>query len=153
MKQYFAKYLPVEGEIKVGDWVIHPGNPPSPITRSNISLVCSECRKAQLFLCSRDIQVGDIVWPKYLVFEDGSEGRPEGNWMHLSAITSGSFKVIGVMSSFATYVKEGDEFDQHEIQRFGRSYQKDGNKTAEETPYKSQYYDYYLIKGPCGHFH
>lgn len=128
MKKYFAKYLPVEGEIKPGDkfsdnqlgicirgkenpWVEWKGG----ITNLVID---EDHRKVKLFLCSRDIQVGDKVKTegiedrelKYidktgtLFFTNGDDCEP-----------TVCFKVIGEISPEATWIKEGDEFDGYEI--------------------------------------
>lgn len=60
MKKYFTKYIPADGEIKEGDMVLD--------TLSG-EIVCwwdgnnwdKYDKKVKLFLCSRDIQVGDTV--------------------------------------------------------------------------------------------
>lgn len=103
MKKYFAKYLPVEGEIKfpANIYCLSEG------LRLNCqSMVCPDCRLAKLFLCSRDIKVGDKV---------RSDKEPhieyelnDGNNRALL------FKVIGEISPEATWVKEGDDFDEDE---------------------------------------
>lgn len=79
MKKYFAKYLPVDGEIKKGDEYINSeikvGEPTYGKIYIGLPLVIEMghkgvgykdkdyfrkyMRKVKLFLCSRDIQVGD----------------------------------------------------------------------------------------------
>ena len=156
----FAKYLPVEGEIKEGDKFnsLYGELPGSQHTR--------------LFLCSRDIQVGDKFrklsnseieftaskvemgsgenyFPKEMLVWHTEDQLSW--WLKLSE----TFKVIGEISPEATYVKEGDEFDEEEIELwtgFGHF-----RKIERNNP------DYYLhakekgsifkILGPCKHFH
>jgi hypothetical protein len=88
MKKYFAKYLPVEGEIK----------------------------KVKLFLCSRNIEVGD----KY--YYNGTETDICDSEIRLEQIKEQEekhgqkrFKVIGEISPEAIWVKEEDGFDEDDI--------------------------------------
>lgn len=123
MKSYFAKYLPVEGEIKPGDLFECLdetfGHKPyeMPFEKEKQSTPCSKCRKVKLFLCSRDIQVGDEVHYNY---------NHDIKWivdkLFTTTLKSGSgehpintvYKVIGEISPDAK-VKEGDEFDEDQI--------------------------------------
>lgn len=130
MKPYFTKYLPVEGEIKEGQTGISINN--ATYTHFN-HLGKNYGKPAKLFLCSRDIQVGDNVFYKeeQTKFEkiDHDEGYPEwvfSNSQTYHAPTNGKiwdkeippFKVIGEISPEAlTYVKKGDEFDEESIKR------------------------------------
>lgn len=140
-KLYFAKYLPGEGEIKVGDKIRSEsfGHPPVTVTKISEdgsiywtdeldladpmgSYYGVRKEKAQkvgkLFLCSRDIQVGDTVHYKYdhslkwtvdkvfdTTFRSGSMESP------LNVV----YKVIGEISPEAVWIKEGDEFDEEDI--------------------------------------
>lgn len=74
MKPYFAKYLPIEGEIKEGDKVQLPKAGNFTIVDAIVSngkigwntkaghvYFYADSKVAKLFLCSRDIQVGDKV--------------------------------------------------------------------------------------------
>lgn len=66
-KKYFAKWLPVEGEIKDGDYWQHPDGPVFPYTEAHAKgpIKTLKPKKVKLFLCSGDIQVGDnILWEK-----------------------------------------------------------------------------------------
>lgn len=122
MKTYFTKYLPVEGEIKEGSKVKHNGNIVTalkkegegdtwktngfPIYGSNLGLV-------KLFLCSRDIQIGDKVeisdsLSKYWDLESENDVR--------IAKDKGFYKVIGEVSPEATWITEGMEFDRNDFQ-------------------------------------
>lgn len=111
MKQYFAKYLSVEGEIKDGDMVSNEDGIFEYKGRINIPDTYLP-KKVKLFLCSRDIcplcngECGTI--------------HPDG----LSGIAcvkcNGEGKVdtvIGEISPDAKWVKEGDEFDKEEINK------------------------------------
>lgn len=152
MKKYFAKYLPVEGKIKEGepylnkgvlffaDPVFDEGNNPN---NSNPRITN---KKAVLFLCSREIQVGDeITW----IGTGGSPQTPFGTKMkHDTPLTSGIMhenwiKVIGEISPEATWVKEGDEFDLKDFNPI----------SAANIQHNKPITDSIRIKGPCGHFH
>lgn len=126
-----------------------------------------------LKLCSRDIQVGGEVLhfpdthPKlrFKVVEDLGEGvsmveyieHPEGRFIgnQREWLTCNLFKVIGEISPDALgYVKEGDEFDEPEVDTFGLL-QVGKSRVLTRTNLDSKYLVGYLckIKGPCGHFH
>ena len=106
MKKYFTKYLPVEGEIKKGDWAIDCENR---IFQSKGKYSDKRDTKVKLFLCSRDIQVGD----KYLTAPDYTKERTcEDN----SYSFEHCLKVIGEISPQCLgYTKEGEEFDENEV--------------------------------------
>lgn len=130
MKKYFAKYLPVEGEIKEGDYWIGDGiSIPKQATRLEEKaseaaqkafgikyrkdfLKLKNAKKVKLFLCSKDIQVGDKFFDERFL---GEEFEVESE-CHLHKLTDGKrFKIIGEISPNATWVKEGDEFDEEDI--------------------------------------
>lgn len=121
----FTKYLPIEGEIKQGDKYIRKNAP-----QWGVSIACA-CpdqilwRKVQLFLCSRDIQVGDKVWDTLnekfcevttpFVALHTSDGENVPCWyLKTEPVTFHEarflIKVIGPISPETTWVKEGDEF-------------------------------------------
>lgn len=157
-KPYFAKLLPVKGEIKEGDLCTCPhkgkginvgkGQPKQVIvlfTYTKARHLCKDCTKVKLFLCSRDIQVGDKI------HSDGLEGEYIGTPDNFAYIKTSDghtssrrpetcFKVIGEISPDATWVKEGDEFDESDIDHGG--WVDEDLKTI-----------LIKIKGPCGHFH
>jgi hypothetical protein len=120
MKPYFAKYLPVEGEIKEGD-LITGGNCifVVPYDSSQYKIRSSD-KKVKLFLCSRDIQVGDKV-----TGENGTVGKVSQTFGEDKVVSfncdwegdkpNNAFKVIGEISPNAKWVKEGDEFDEDQI--------------------------------------
>ena len=114
MKKYFAKYLPVEGKIKDDDYfeeeditgkkyILKNLGPLSLLPHDHLK----SRQKVKLFLCSKDIEVGDIVKEQLL------NGKLENFTIHtLNDIDlDKQFKVIGEISSDAIWVKERDEFD------------------------------------------
>ena len=63
MKPYFAKYLPEEGEIEKGDFYVTAPDYKNIRKCEDKSWGTFEmCKKVKLFLCSRDIQVGDKIY-------------------------------------------------------------------------------------------
>lgn len=140
---FFAKYLPVEGEIKKGDYYIDNslGKNTIHLCRSTPSEDLNStdliCKKVKLFLCSRDIKAGDKVIYNNKEYEVTSD----------SLITvknnKNTYKVIGEISPEATWVKEDDEFDKGEIKVEPEIY-------LNEKLVKNKWV---RIKGPCGHFH
>lgn len=148
MKPYFAKYLPVEGEIKEGEvyhskWrsenkfyhystcaKIENGRVyPTEGVGAESGFPLEDGTKVKLFLCSRDIQVGDLLYNPITNTEAVCRDVEH-------AIKVGYVKKIGEISPEATWVKEGDEFDESEW--------KDENNDRKN-------YDelYKLIKCPC----
>lgn len=152
----FAKYLPIEGEIKKYDNALNPSN--KKVVRVNAAclknLVTREWKKVKLFLCSRDIQVGDKV---------KIEGGFKNNYIidRKEQITELNYKVIGKISSDAVWVTEGMEFDEDEWSLFGyysnTPYVLEGlMKNPEyQEEYKEMYHDFVVkIKCPtCKQFH
>jgi hypothetical protein len=164
MKKYFTKYLPVEGEIKEGDYIqvphalgavgkvikIKQGKEESIYHYGERNFcIASHCHRVKLFLCSRDIQVGDDVW-------DSGNGYYKADQMLVDLLTGPAVaalkevpvKVIGEISPHATWVTEGMEFDEDEV----------------KTLYDRRFLpiDHWLpnaikrivaVVGPCGHFH
>ncbi len=128
-KLYFAKYLPVEGEIKEGDWFWSTPEVQGKKLWQNTSAISVtsnilsgyHLQKIKLFLCSRDIQIGD----KYL---EHTQVRPDRyseftaddeTFFYEPNRIENAFKVAGPVSEGAlTFVKEGDEFDKDEIKIF-----------------------------------
>lgn len=168
MKTYFAKYLPVEGEINIGDkYFTKQGKLHSLGIKPNSEMLNPEesLAKAKLFLCSRDIQIGDKVklqlipnktkWLDGKVIEIPTDTvliKLKNDFIIITNPDSWCFKVIGEISPEATWVKEGDEFDESVVQIMGENqfgelhdlglYKKSDNVNI-----------VCLIKGPCGHFH
>lgn len=163
MSKYFAKYLPVEGEINIGDYFIDTG------AMSNGTLVGKRAnkegvydyQKVKLFLCSKDIQVGDKnvhadtlggkSFRGYVATVGkngcGSVLLPDTQQNDELVITDSMFKVIGEISPEATWVKEGDEFNDDEVCIIYL------NPPIEGVVYANKIRQFMGIKGPCGHFH
>lgn len=138
--KYFAKYLPVEGEIKEGDKALKSNGKIVYVNKAAAKHLTKDWKKAKLFLCSRDIQVDDEV----------TDGLTK--WITRVALTgtpdctdTGGYKVIGEISRDAlSYVKEGDEFDEPEVQKY---------ITLGMSLGRTEDPNIWEIKGPCGHFH
>lgn len=149
MKKYFVKYLPVEGEINDGDYWIRNGIVSNEIVAHGIC----DCKRVKLFLCSRDIQVGDECYhTKYLNL--GKWALKEGgiqdcvDWHGENVDESHLFKVLGEISPEAIWVKEGDEFEEDDIQQATKLYY----WKREYTIYDFQkFFDKSLSK-TCSHF-
>lgn len=205
-KPYFTKYLPIDGEIKVGDKIIlnnaHPQGrirtayritqnnrlwngldwdtikgkhyfiDPTPKDGAGFATEL-ECKKAQLFLCSKDIKVGDKF--RCELFEEFkckkiTEGDGLNHFPKETLIwtwdrstknikywrpASECFKVIGPISQEATWVKEGDKFNEDEWRNVKECYEVDGHYTLidyEKELLNKEGYEI-QIKGPCGHYH
>lgn len=152
MKPYFAKFIPVEGEIKKGDYYIDNSLAKNTLhfCRENPSedLNTSDhiCKKVKLFLCSGDIKPEDFASRESRVHVSFNNPEPP-------------FKIIGEISPDARWVKEGDEFlgpeagEKCEVLPLHRH-----DVVTEEMIFVDKYGEQvetpiYLIKGPCGHFH
>lgn len=90
MKKYFAKWLTVEGTINKGDMFYHPFSKTNMYSLGE-DWVGTDCKLIKLFLCSRDIQVGD---------------------------KADLFKILAEISSEATWIKDGDEFNENEVKLY-----------------------------------
>lgn len=142
MKPYFAKYLPVEGEIKQGDKL------------DSVNGELPGSLHLRLFLCSRDIQVGNrnifhipsSTFNVIIANESVLPEKEDPNWI----------KIIGEISPNAKWVKEGDEFDetQLELSLFDGQFWLKGYDLVNKT--NNQWYNpplyckaYVQIKCPC----
>lgn len=187
MKQYFAKFLPVEGKPKEGDWIIDSHSEPNLTYFGTIytHLIGEELNfykaqneyypgvKVELFLCSKDIQVGDKVFhergwigtvietdyndqPEVEVTWEGNEKNTAASRTSLKYLT----KKIGHISIDANWVKNGDEFDEDDFQWITDDGDADkisitelrGYAIHDDVPFKFPTGEY-AIKGPCAHFH
>jgi hypothetical protein len=161
--KYFAKYLPVEGEIKKEENCPYCGE------KCFEGEGCDEWQAGgfnkKLFLCSRDIQRNDTV---YVTTKDYHNRAPLLVQEHAieTLKEKGAFQVIGEISPDATWVKEGDEFDEDEVQRQiyndsgvdfpWENYDEDSGVWDENywnSEEVSEEFKRVQIKGPCGHFH
>jgi len=129
--KYFAKYLPVEGEIKEGDWITDGKfNTGKCLQRDSEFLECScfygmtdvvNWRKVKLFLCSKDIQIGDkAIYNNKEVVINGYDERFliwefEGMPAPVNYNKELLLKVIGEISPNAIWVKEGDKFEHSDL--------------------------------------
>lgn len=145
MKQYFAKYLPVEGKIKEPNIEEYREDSDFPHKYiKDMEIYEEEKGDQQLFLCSRDIKVGDkVYYPARDAYFEVKTVIPKTGYVSIKipgmkdgwgVMEDERFKVIGLISPEATWVKEGDEFDEDEW----------GNIKQNE---------FLQIKGLCGHFH
>lgn len=124
--KYFAKLLPYVGEILPGSQVIFKiggewSEPCDP--DSLLGAPIEEVLPVKLFLCSRDIQVGDkkcILPDSIYQFEctrirDGYVSFTRHTFGEYNMMVAECFKVIGEVSPDATWVKEGDEFEEEQV--------------------------------------
>lgn len=199
MKPYFAKYIPVPGEIRriKGGMRAFDSNGVLQYIAEDVQLkllpnLYKKYKCAALFLCSRDIKVGDkIRSPQsgngrtgfvYSSNDISKEFTVVGNDTDRAWITEekkyldkhASFKVIGLISPEATWVKEGDEFDEDEIQiifmknykclcekpniyrspeQFSCKYMVDDHRGSDFCVRKEDVISYIKVKGCCNHFH
>lgn len=123
MKKYFAKYLPVEGEIKEGDTVIHKvTNDIGTVTKVSDEgkYQDEEVIKVKLFLCSKDIQVDDVVKSKHgftEIIEQVMNGEYVETNLSKKEHINNVYKIIGEISPDAIWVTEGMEFDEGELSK------------------------------------
>lgn len=155
--KYFTKYLPVEGEIKNGDKAQYNTGEiisyDAPVNTDNL-------KRVKLFLCSRDIQVGDKVYispsSSYEV-SSINDGFIYFGPMSIRGKVGKSFKVIGEISPDAlSYVKEGDEFEDKDLKFYLLKEEFRATmdlKTIKSFVGNSGKNTGVLVKGPCGHFH
>lgn len=124
-KPYFTKYLPVEGEIKEGDSVAFNGDTTNVFKIGpKVTVLLEKDKKVKLFLCSRDIQVGDKFTQKgidmlhptarftCIGFTKDGDIKDDDNHAYAAATV---YKVIGEVSPEAIWVKEGMEFEESEV--------------------------------------
>lgn len=127
MKQYFAKYLPVDEEIKIGDIVLEnllTGEKELFQIDSENDIDLSVQIKVKLFICSKDIKKGDKFFfrennpiynsPNEQIYRRLEEKMVEENPL----LPDFMYKVVGPLSEEATFVKEGDEFDKGDVKVF-----------------------------------
>lgn len=127
MSKYFAKYLPVEEEGGIEDLYIFKvdGRWGEPCYFDDLlGGGIQEVKLVKLFLCNRDIQVGDTIQfsvdtkPTIAVENENQAPKNEGFVMLDFAIQEGAFKVVGEISHEATWIKEGDEFEEEDVEAF-----------------------------------
>lgn len=107
MKKYFAKYILVDGDIIPPCIVIEElltGEKELFQLHSIDEVDYSRQKLVKLFLCSREITPEDyLVEGKIHLYHDGSNDP---------------LKIMGEISQDATWVKDGDEFDENEVEEW-----------------------------------
>lgn len=171
MSKLFAKYLPIEGEIKKGMKYIltkslglgaytegYTGTAAIDFTKE--AQECQGGKILKLFLCSRDIQVGDRATEKLAIGEYEEFQIDTENDIFPDMIVAGNqFKIIGEISSEAIWVKEGDEFDEDQVFISKLCRDTDANwqyacaYCGSKRECRNDEGDMAKIKGQCGHFH
>ncbi len=135
--KYFVRYIPLSREMQEGDifkrgeedictfvaWESEAATPEYPlVSRIRNSrgyehiYFGQDIKPVKLFLCSRDVKVGDDFytddpwWPNEtrMTFVQAYLEEHPGN-------PTLNYKVIGPISSKATYIKEGQEFEEEDI--------------------------------------
>ncbi|MFA9239427.1 MAG: hypothetical protein ACEQSQ_05995 [Candidatus Paceibacteria bacterium] len=108
MKPYFAKRLPIEGEIKKDDWFQRPDGVIKQAHKDFEPI--KGLTKVKLFLCSRDIQVGDrYKSPRFAGANEFIDCE-----RYASEPMEGSFKVIGEI--LTPGIIENQEFTEKEAE-------------------------------------
>jgi len=143
MNKYFAKYLILERELRIGDYVNQEGSFIEIKDEENrIAAELFDKVPCKLFLCSNEIQVGDKVICLRTARTGDIELRTEGKYYYTCEINvqlnkeenfkswgyinnqgqkqyihypEEMCKVIGEISPEAIWVKEGDTFDESQI--------------------------------------
>lgn len=125
MSKYFAKWLDVKKKVKNGEYGINVkcilpdhGNYvykdvsieyDTIVIQGNKTLFDKKyAKKVQLFLCSRDIQIGD-----HYQWQDSDSSI--GHGIKITAVSPDAYKIIGPISPEAEWVKEGDEFEENQV--------------------------------------
>lgn len=95
--------------------------------------------EAKLYLCSLNIDIGDIlkVYDLQLIYlyegqmidPDGTRYTLKGEYGNRAPLKRACFKVIAEISSEATWVKEGDVFEENQI-----LYTQAGDYSGDKTP-------------------
>ncbi len=118
-KPFYAKFLPVNKKIEPGDWVIYPLEITVPIQFLGGDLIGTEI-PVELFICSRDIKIGDrVIYVKTgeerVVMEASNAPEFGKKWCTPDAAKYKHAKVIGKLSEKSLWVKEGDEFEESQL--------------------------------------
>jgi hypothetical protein len=123
--KYFVKYLPVEGEL----------------TDENRKFP-NQVYPVKPFLCSRDIQVGDEMNHPFQPYTFRATNNNKEVWKDC-------FKVMGEISPDAIWVKEGDEFEEDDIQQVVEVYGWEGDELVQDR--FQEFFNKSLSK-TCSHF-
>ena len=124
-----AKYLPVEGEIKDGDKIIHiKGDINTAILKDGVMCIDTEeysgaigldrYKVVQLHAVTQDIEGGDEVWDLFKAVKHGIAEEVHEDFIKLKDVSytmdrksGGAVKVLSPISPKAIWVKEGDEIE------------------------------------------
>lgn len=141
-KKYFVKYLPVDGKVEAGDMCMYYCSDGIQVARytyekkgqlyiihGDIRIEYNGEKKAKLFLCSRDIQVGDKnIWliVDNLLFKGVTAAKLNEHGVLCTTIENakdtpidinpGDFKSIGEISPDVVWINEREEFDENQIE-------------------------------------
>jgi hypothetical protein len=165
--KYFAKYLPVEGEIKDKDFYRVEGittlwkNQTGGTDTSEFTCYPVErwydkkVSPVKLFLCSRDIQVGDSACAKGTFHNiAGFEWKEHHAKEYNNNADGYYYKVIGEISPEAVWVTEGMEFDEDDLVFKRVDRENGGGWKYVEVEDTAGFPTIVEIKNPsCKHFH
>lgn len=197
-KSYFTKWLPEDGEKKTANYLLYKGLAyrHTPILNNKDDKIYTfitnmyekggyhekweDVTPCKLFLCSRDVKVGDEVIKLAGTVDEGKgtivqlgetvvrlklNDLDENNEPIIAGYQMKSIiKVIGEKSPEATWVKEGDEFDESEIEAWWWDVNRGWFRYRYEADDELREYirivnkrgdisKIFKLKGPCGHFH
>lgn len=128
--QFFSKYLPIEGEIKEGDWFRRKDG--ELVGKWNLipDYDLTNYTKVVMFFCSKNIIKGEILrvfkpdmsyWIDCELLEIVTDGETEAfklnspKFGEFASLSKNCFKIIGEVSPAAIWIKENDTFKEDEI--------------------------------------
>ncbi len=117
MKQFFLKWLPVQERLKPGNRFVRDGKVEQVMGDLQGSILSrSKTPKVKMFLCSRELKIGDVGVEKLTSGEYEQFQIDTENDIFPDMIAKGEqFKVIGLISPSAVPLfREGDEFNDDE---------------------------------------
>jgi len=122
-KKYFAKYLPVKGEIKQGDKAQYKTGE---IISYDVEINRDNLKKVELFLCTKNIQVGDSVFLQKIreyhrvfdIINNTIHCTSQNGISHAEEKIENCLKIIGKISKDDMWVKEGDDFYDWELDKY-----------------------------------
>lgn len=156
---YVAKYFPVDDEIKIGDLYMYRNSIPVKRLEKETIPGTEDYKKAKLFLCSREISIGDKdIW--FIHASGEMEHIKEVKYEHqfdfmkeLLKVGKDLLKVIGPISPYAGWVKEGDEFEFKDLDLIHPGDRHMHVGFSGDRIHEINAPHYVSIKGPCGNFH
>ena len=174
-----AKYLPVEGEIKDGDTILHhKGGLYTAISNDGVLCIDTEeysgaigpelYKVVKLFAVTQDIEVGDEIWDLFKGVKHGIAEKVHEDYIEFKDLSysmdrtsGGAVKILGELSPNATWeIKDGEEI---RVKEFDCYIEKDGGKvwggrdasnlTSEAISELLERKTFLKVLGPCGHYH